>query len=43
MANISGVHKKGDKHLPENYRPISLTSVISKIGAKKTSTVYKAV
>ena len=23
--------KKGDKHAPENYRPVSLTSVLSKI------------
>jgi len=30
-ANISSVYKKGVKHLAENYRPISLTSVISKI------------
>ena len=30
-ANISCVYKKGDKHLTENYRPISLTSVISKL------------
>ena len=26
-ANISPVFKKGDRHLPENYRPVLLTSV----------------
>jgi hypothetical protein len=26
-ANISNIFKKGDKHLPENYRSVSLTSV----------------
>ena len=30
-ANISSAYKKGDRHLPENYRPISLTSVPCKI------------
>ena len=29
-ANISPVFKKGDRHLPENYRPVSLKSVLSK-------------
>ena len=29
-ANVSPVFKKGDKHLAENYRPVSLTSVLSK-------------
>ena len=30
-ANISSVFKKGDKHAPENYRPVSLTSVPCKL------------
>jgi len=25
------VHKKGDKHLPSNYHPISLTSIVVKV------------
>ena len=27
-ANVVPVHKKGDKHLSSNYRPISLTSIV---------------
>ena len=32
-ANIVPVHKHNDRHLPENYRPISLqlTSVVVKV------------
>jgi hypothetical protein len=30
-ANISSIFKKGDKHLPETYRPVSLTSVPCKL------------
>ena len=30
-ANVSALFKKGDKHLPEHYRPISLTSVPCKV------------
>ncbi len=30
-ANISPIYKKGDRHAPENYRPVSLTCVLSKI------------
>ena len=30
-ANISPVYKKGDAHLPGNYRPVSLTCVSCKI------------
>ena len=29
LANIIPLHKKGPKSSPENYRPISLTSVLS--------------
>ena len=31
MANVVPVHKKGDKSLVENYRPISLTCLIMKV------------
>ena len=30
-ANITAIHKKGNKNQPSNYRPISLTSIICKI------------
>ena len=30
-ANVAPVFKKGDKHLAENYRPVSLTSVTCKL------------
>ena len=30
-ANVSPVFKKGDVHLPENYRPVSLTCVSCKL------------
>ena len=30
-ANVSPVFKKGDVHLAENYRPVSLTSVSCKL------------
>ena len=31
VANVTPVHKKGSRHLPGNYRPISLTSLVGKI------------
>ena len=31
IANISPIFKKGDRCLPQNYQPISLTSTVSKI------------
>ena len=30
-ANVTAIFKKGDRHDPNNYRPVSLTSVCSKI------------
>ena len=30
-ANVVPVHKKGDEHLPSNYCPISLTSIVVKV------------
>lgn len=30
-ANISAIHKKGDRSSPGNYRPVSLTSVLCKV------------
>ena len=31
IANVFALHKKGPKELPENYRPISLTSICCKL------------
>ena len=30
-ANVTAIYKKGDKSLPSNYRPISLTSIICRL------------
>jgi len=30
-ANVAPIYKKGDRHQPENYRPVSLTSVSGKL------------
>ena len=34
QANVTSIHKKGDKTKPDNYRPISLTSVPCKLMEK---------
>ena len=34
IANITPIHKKGNKHKKENYRQISLTSIVCKIAEK---------
>ena len=31
LANVTPIHKKGSKYLCENYRPISLTSILCKL------------
>ena len=30
IANVTPIFKKGDRCLPQNYQPISLTSTVSK-------------
>ena len=30
-ANVTPLHKKGDRTLPSNYRPVSLTSQVGKV------------
>ena len=30
-ATVTAIHKKGNRHLPNNYLPVSLTSVICKM------------
>ena len=34
MANIAPIHKKGHKHKKENYRQVSLTSIVCKVAEK---------
>ena len=34
IGNITPIHKKGNKHKKENYRQISLTSIVCKIAEK---------
>jgi hypothetical protein len=38
LANVVPVHKKGDKGLTENYRPISLLSIVSVESPRTQST-----
>ena len=33
-ANVTPIHKKGEKNKPQNYRPISLTSCLCKVMEK---------
>ena len=40
VANVTPVFKKGSRLLPENYRPISLTSILCKI---LESLIYKVI
>jgi len=34
IANVTPIHKKNDKHSPDNYCPISLTSLVVKVAER---------
>ena len=34
-ATVTAIHMKGNRSLPNNYRPVSLTSVVYKINARE--------
>ncbi len=43
LANIIPLHKKGNREFVENYRPISLLSVVIKVLSAVSSTMYRTI
>ena len=39
-ARVSAIHKKGDKKLACNYRPVSITSIIAEPWKQLLETIY---
>ena len=31
VASVTAIHKKGAKNIPDNYRPVSITSIVGKL------------